>query len=154
MINDPFLKKFCYIKSNGLDNENINTNLSDLFNDTISFGEYKTDKSPLWSINIYNFDGHDCRIDISLNNNGLVHPNTLKRIGFMLADYMFIQLNLERCTLHIRASNYKSIRIGEFFGFKLEGIKRNGFDNPKEDLVIMGLLKSECSWIGENKHVN
>jgi RimJ/RimL family protein N-acetyltransferase len=154
MINDPLLKKLCYLRSSGLNDENFNINLPDSFNKTVNFGEYKNDKSPLWSINLYDYDGHDCRIDISLENKGLIHPNILKRIGFMLADYMFNQLNLERCTLHIRASNHKSIRIGEFFGFKLEGIKRNGFDNPTEDLVILGLLKSECSWIGENKNVN
>ena len=40
-------------------------------------------------------------------------------------------------TLEVRISNTKAARLYEKLGFKNEGIRKNFYDNPREDAVIM-----------------
>lgn len=40
-------------------------------------------------------------------------------------------------TLEVRVSNTAAIRLYERLGFKEEGIRKNFYDNPEEDAVIM-----------------
>lgn len=44
---------------------------------------------------------------------------------------------LEFLTLEVRASNEKAISLYEKFGFKTEGRRKNFYDLPKEDAIIM-----------------
>lgn len=44
---------------------------------------------------------------------------------------------LTEFTLEVRESNLTAIRLYEKFGFVSEGIRKNFYDNPKENAVIM-----------------
>lgn len=45
----------------------------------------------------------------------------------------------ERATLEVRASNIAAIRLYEKLGFKTTAIRRNYYDAPKEDALVMWL---------------
>ncbi len=46
-------------------------------------------------------------------------------------------LGIEDFTLEVRCGNRPAICLYEKFGFKNEGIRRNFYDKPKEDAIIM-----------------
>lgn len=73
--------------------------------------------------------------------------------GFLAAAfaYPFIQLGLARVTALIPASNAKALSMDIRLGFKPEGVMRGGLGN--DDLVVMGMLRSECVWLPkESRH--
>jgi len=45
----------------------------------------------------------------------------------------------ERATLEVRASNIAAIRLYQKLGFNVTGIRRNYYDAPKEDALVMWL---------------
>ena len=54
----------------------------------------------------------------------------------------------EKLVKTIRASNKKSLRLTKAFGFKVEGVIRNGYNKPMvEDKILLGMLREECPWI-------
>lgn len=66
-------------------------------------------------------------------------------VGFkMLEELLFIGRNegLQQYTLEVRKSNIKAIRLYEKLGFVEEGIRKNFYDKPVEDGIIM--------WLREN----
>lgn len=65
--------------------------------------------------------------------------------------YPFVQLGLARVTGLVDACNAKALRFNEHLGFVREGVIREGSLNG--DVVVMGMLKSECVWLG-SKEVN
>jgi RimJ/RimL family protein N-acetyltransferase len=59
----------------------------------------------------------------------------------------FEQLNCNRITITIAASNTRSIKFNEGIGFVREGILRKAFGT--EDAYVFGLLKCEtAAWLG------
>lgn len=58
--------------------------------------------------------------------------------------YTFNQLDVQRCTVRVAASNNKSLRLVTKLGFVLEGIIREALNG--EDCLILGMLKKECRW--------
>lgn len=42
-----------------------------------------------------------------------------------------------RLILEVRASNEPAIRLYEKFGFKIQGVRKNFYDKPKEDAYVM-----------------
>lgn len=119
----------------------------------ITFGQY-LGAEPYWVVSIYDFTTHgDCMLDIVLNHKGLLSVDTMRRIAYLIADYVFYQNKCIRASTMVKASNTKSIRITKAFGFKVEGIVRNGYNKPiVEDKILFGMLKDECPWInGDNK---
>lgn len=65
--------------------------------------------------------------------------------------YPFEQLGVKRVTGLVAASNREAQRFDEHLGFKLEGIVRQGMPDG-DDLMIYGLLKSECRWLRQRTH--
>lgn len=63
-----------------------------------------------------------------------------------LAKAVFEVWGCKRLTAIVNASNAQGKRIAEFAGFKLEGVKRIGF-NGEDDALIYGMLKGECKWL-------
>ena len=61
--------------------------------------------------------------------------------------YPFLQLNLRRVTGRIAATNERANRFVEKLGFVREGLVRQGW-HTGDDLVIWGMLKSECRFLG------
>ncbi len=59
--------------------------------------------------------------------------------------YPFLQLKCERITVLIDDDNLKSIRLVEHVGWKQEGRLRKA--RPGGDVLIYGLLRSECKWV-------
>lgn len=59
--------------------------------------------------------------------------------------YPFLQLNCERITVLIDDDNSKSIRLVEHVGWQREGRMRRA--RPGGDVLIYGLLRSECAWL-------
>jgi len=69
------------------------------------------------------------------------------RILTELLNYPFKQLGCHRITAVVARKNKRSRRFVEHFGFKLEGVVRQGFG--QEDAMIYGMLRSECRWLKE-----
>ena len=44
---------------------------------------------------------------------------------------------IERCTLEVRKSNKAAISLYEGLGFKMAGERKNFYDNPTENAIIM-----------------
>lgn len=59
-----------------------------------------------------------------------------------LMEYLFSELKsvgVKNITLEVRKSNTDAIYLYESFGFKAEGIRKNFYERPVEDAVIMWL---------------
>jgi hypothetical protein len=61
--------------------------------------------------------------------------------------YPFVQLGLPRVTGRIQADNLAALALDAHLGFRHEGIQRAQFGD--QDAVLMGMLASECRWLGE-----
>lgn len=70
-----------------------------------------------------------------------VHPDYRKRgIGDLLIDNLTSfcrENNINSLTLEVRESNIPAQRLYEKHEFKEEGIRKNFYDNPKENAIIM-----------------
>lgn len=64
--------------------------------------------------------------------------------------YPFMQMECRRVTGLVRADNVDAQRFDEHLGFKREGLIRQGC-NDGTDLILYGMLKSECRFL-EGKH--
>lgn len=67
------------------------------------------------------------------------------RYGF---GYVFDQLNCKRLTAQCRRRNRAMRKLMERLGFTLEGVKRH--TSRHEDVMIYGMLRGECKWLGAN----
>ena len=70
---------------------------------------------------------------------------TRKTLGVFFG-YPFNQLRAKRITAAVAGKNKKSRKFTEHVGFTLEGVMRGSL--PDDDLIIYGMLKNECRWIG------
>jgi RimJ/RimL family protein N-acetyltransferase len=146
-INDINLLKYAYFRVTGEEFQDFDgTFPADKY---VCFGEYHQNKEPLWVVYLYNFQRcHDCFLDIALNIKGLFSRQLFVRIALIIFDYVFKQAKLIRCTITVRQSNKRSLRLVKAWGFKEEGYQRLGCRVPNvEDMHILGMLKSECAWI-------
>jgi RimJ/RimL family protein N-acetyltransferase len=78
------------------------------------------------------------------------HAMTPEFLGAIFR-YPFLQLKVARITCKVAASNAASRRLCRHFGFLEEGLCRKALPNG-EDLVLFGMLKSECRWLGVGKN--
>lgn len=68
-----------------------------------------------------------------------------KGIGFLLVKFLLeegYKQGLEAFTLEVRESNLSAIHVYEKVGFENVGIRKNFYDKPKENAVIM--WKNSC----------
>jgi RimJ/RimL family protein N-acetyltransferase len=61
--------------------------------------------------------------------------------------YPFLQLNCNRVTGLVKADNFEAQKFDENLGFKKEGLLRQACEDGT-DLILYGMLKTECRWIG------
>ncbi len=61
--------------------------------------------------------------------------------------YPFLQLDCNRVTGLVRADNLEAQKFDEHLGFKKEGLLRQACEGGT-DLILYGMLKTECRWIG------
>jgi RimJ/RimL family protein N-acetyltransferase len=62
--------------------------------------------------------------------------------------YPFVQLECRRITGLVRVDNLEAQKFDEHLGFKREGLLRQACDDGT-DMILYGMLKSECRFIGE-----
>lgn len=91
------------------------------------------------------FDGFsecDCNIHIATDG----QPFAIRR-AFIIASFMhpFVQWGLRRVTGLVPAKNARALRFDLHLGFKEEGRIRHAL--PDDDIIILGMLKSECVYI-------
>lgn len=73
-----------------------------------------------------------------------------KRFLFSMFWCPFVQFGVRHITCAIEASNTRSLHLCAHMGFKQEGRMRESAIGG-EDIIIMGMLKSECKWIGPKR---
>lgn len=62
--------------------------------------------------------------------------------------YPFNQLKCNRITGRVHAGNKLAQRFDEHLGFIREGVERQGAADGA-DILLYGMLRSECRWLGE-----
>jgi RimJ/RimL family protein N-acetyltransferase len=60
--------------------------------------------------------------------------------------YAFMQLGCQRVNGFVDAHNTKALRFDEHVGFKREGVMKCA-NKAGGDVIVMGMLRSECRWI-------
>ncbi len=85
------------------------------------------------------------RFSIYIGELNLRKSGVGRTAGYLLCDYGFKNLSLNKIWLTVHAKNFRAINTYSRIGFKLEGILREEFllDGEKIDAVYMGLLKEE-----------
>lgn len=108
--------------------------------DTAFIGRWENDRL-LGVAAIWNYDGTGCE------GGWFGEPGWLSR-SFLKAVFSFVfgQLNCQRITGRIDDDNDAAIEATERLGFVVEGRLRHA--HPGGDVLIYGLLKSECKFHG------
>ena len=88
------------------------------------------------------FTKHDCAMHV-VSNGGRRWCNR----GFLAAAfaYPFVQLGLSRVTAYVPAKNTSALMLDLRLGFKPEGRMVEALGD--DDLVVLGMLKRECTWL-------
>lgn len=68
------------------------------------------------------------------------------RILRELFHWAFVERRLARLTCQIAKRNKRARRLVEGLGFKMEGVKRRGFDG-RRDAIVYGLVAEDCRWL-------
>lgn len=78
----------------------------------------------------------------NINNVAVSSKYRGQQVGFKMLTRL-IELgneqNIEAYTLEVRQSNEVAIKLYQKLGFSNEGVRKNFYDNPKEDAIIMWL---------------
>lgn len=90
---------------------------------------------------VLGYIGISCILDEGYITNVAVFPDSRQKgVGTALLNRVFSlasDLNLSFVSLEVRVSNLTAISLYEKLGFKTEGRRKNFYDNPKEDALIM-----------------
>lgn len=90
---------------------------------------------------VLGYIGINCVLDEGYITNIAVFPNERKKgVATALLNRSFSlasDLKLSFISLEVRASNSNAISLYEKLGFKQEGLRKNFYDSPKEDALIM-----------------
>jgi len=90
---------------------------------------------------VLGYIGISCVIDEGYITNVAVFPEYRNLgIGTALLEKTFDlarELSLSFVSLEVRESNYKAISLYEKLGFEKEGLRKNFYENPKENALIM-----------------
>lgn len=97
---------------------------------------------------VYNrFTGTDVQIHVAARPGALwAHPDILYH-GF---GYPFLQMGVKRVTAVVRKSNERSLKLVQSLGYSYEGTLREAHSSG-DDLLLWGMLRRECSWLGYNE---
>ena len=67
-----------------------------------------------------------------------------RQIGSRLIEAVLALDNISRATLEVRESNLPAISLYKKFGFKADGTRKDYYERPREDAVLMS-LEIPCS---------
>ena len=87
-----------------------------------------------------NFSARNVDLNIAMDAKKMLPHGTIKMFNSVFG-FLFDQLKMPRVTGLLHGKNKKSIKISEHFGFKLEGIMRQVFED--DDLHIYGFLAED-----------
>lgn len=87
-------------------------------------------------------NGFDGSISVVSHRSDFILPSMCRD----LFHYVFVQERLTRLSCSIAKGNKRARRLAEGLGFKLEGVKRQGFDG-RRDACQYGMLATECRWL-------
>lgn len=88
------------------------------------------------------FTDGDCVIHMASDGSGTWAS---KRFIHEVFAYPFIQLRQRRVTALVKSRNTHALQLDLKLGFQREGVLRMGASD--DDLVVLGMLKSECRFI-------
>jgi RimJ/RimL family protein N-acetyltransferase len=91
------------------------------------------------------YNGLNIFMHVAIEDGAVVTRKDL-RIAFA---YPFVHLGCKRITGLVRADNARAQRFDEHLGFRQEGALRQAAADGT-DMVVYGMLKEECRWIGGN----
>ena len=102
----------------------------------------------LQAVVVYN---HYTKFDIAIHIAAIEGKRWMTR-QFLKAgfSYPFVQLGVQRVTGYVPSRNLLAQHFDEHLGFRREGVLRHAL--PTEDLIVYGMLRSECRWLDENSH--
>lgn len=92
------------------------------------------------------YSGSSITMSVAADKKGWMNK-ALLRAAF---DFPFNQLKVRRISGLVRTDNLDAQRFDEHLGFKREGLIREG-DDDGCDLILYGMLRSECRWIKHGK---
>lgn len=75
-----------------------------------------------------------------ITNVAVIEEARQKGIGYGMLSYLIDwgkEEKIQAYTLEVRESNIKAIRLYEKLGFRIEGIRKNFYDLPEENAIIM-----------------
>lgn len=100
------------------------------------------DEKLLAAIVYTDYTGYSMQLSIAAESPRWCSRTALKAIFH----YPFNDCNCVRVTACVAKKNTRSRRLVQGLGFKQEGVVRRGF--AVDDLIVYGMLKDECRWIG------
>lgn len=65
--------------------------------------------------------------------------------------YPFVQERCTRLEATTAQSNQRASRLLTGLGFQLEGAARQGWWDGQQDMLMFGMLRSECKWISQKE---
>jgi RimJ/RimL family protein N-acetyltransferase len=92
--------------------------------------------------NNYHPEIGDVMISAAFSTAQWARPRTLRRVFA----YPFIDLGCKRLTDHVPRRNKPARAFAEKAGFRLEGVKKGGFDG-RQDLILYGMLRKDCRFL-------
>lgn len=97
------------------------------------------------AVAMYNaFTDISCNIHVVTDGRRRWAGRTFLRQAFA---YPFVQLGLTRLTALVPAKNYNALNLDLRLGFQVEGRMAEATDG--DDLVVLGMLRRNCTWIPE-----
>lgn len=97
----------------------------------------------LVAVVVYNFfSGADIAMHIAAVPGRRWMTRGLLRAAFR---YPFVQLEVQRVTGYVPASNAEALRLDRHLGFVEEGRMREALPGG-EDVIVLGMLRRECRW--------
>ncbi len=86
----------------------------------------------------------DVLISAAFDTSAWFRPRTVRRVFA----FPFDHLGCARLSDHVPRKLKPARRFAEKAGFRLEGVKRRGFDG-RQDLMLYGMLREECRFLKE-----
>lgn len=102
---------------------------------TYSYFFVAIEKEPVGYCGVHNLGG-----DGEITNVAVTPKYRGKQIAYHLLEYAMEEsrkMGVEAFTLEVRISNVPAVKLYEKLGFRQEGIRKNFYENPTEDALIM-----------------